>query len=323
MRILNRTNLNKPWAVLKYAHTLITKDDVGPRYKIKELPYATKISPQLRILERHISQSTLTADLKGGDRIYYIDLFHPNAKGIEGLTILHLSDLHLQAKPKRKIIDATRFLKTLTVDLILISGDIIHTSKDLLDDEMKELLKAPKARLGKFYVYGDHERKLGHSLAKFNTQMKQCGYTNLTNTNKLFKQKRNIRIIGFDDIRRGKINYKKAMKETTKKEFNIAITHNLDALNETVPNILDLVLWGHLHAGELNLLLMDGFSFMKADGKYFDLNGHRSATKACHFLTNRTLSYANPGFYSYFRDAGLRRVNTLRQGMAIITMRSV
>ncbi|MBU6154154.1 MAG: metallophosphoesterase [Bdellovibrionales bacterium] len=76
---------------------------------------------------------------------------------LEGLRIVQLSDLHLGTGPDlvhiRSIMD--KALK-LSPDVIVLTGDIIDGAPSLLSAELEELSRL-KARLGVYFVLGNHE----------------------------------------------------------------------------------------------------------------------------------------------------------------------
>lgn len=72
------------------------------------------------------------------------------------LTILHLSDFHLRKNSKgKKLFKFVRSLSGLDVDLILITGDLVDSDKNV--DYLVEMLSFLKAKYGKYAVFGVHD----------------------------------------------------------------------------------------------------------------------------------------------------------------------
>lgn len=78
---------------------------------------------------------------------------------LDGLTIAHLSDLHMTGKLGREfydvIVDETN---ALNADLVVITGDILENEKCL--PWIMPTLGRLRARCGRFFILGNHELKL-------------------------------------------------------------------------------------------------------------------------------------------------------------------
>jgi predicted MPP superfamily phosphohydrolase len=72
------------------------------------------------------------------------------------LTILHLSDFHLRKNSKgKKLFKFVRGLDKLSVDFILITGDLLESDKNI--EYLIEMLSPLKAKYGKYVVFGVHD----------------------------------------------------------------------------------------------------------------------------------------------------------------------
>lgn len=72
------------------------------------------------------------------------------------LTILHLSDFHLRKNLKgKRLFKFVRSLSGLDVDLILITGDLLESDKNI--DYLVDMLSPLKAKYGKYAVFGVHD----------------------------------------------------------------------------------------------------------------------------------------------------------------------
>ncbi len=72
------------------------------------------------------------------------------------LTVLHLSDFHLRKNSKgKKLFKFVRNLRRLDLDLILITGDLVESDKNV--EYLIEMLSPLRARYGKYAVLGVHD----------------------------------------------------------------------------------------------------------------------------------------------------------------------
>ncbi|MBC7856122.1 MAG: metallophosphoesterase [Pirellulaceae bacterium] len=78
---------------------------------------------------------------------------------LNGLTIAHLSDLHMTGKLTRDFYDAiVDHTNQLQPDLVVITGDIVEKVKCL--DWIVPVLSRLESREGKYFILGNHEMKL-------------------------------------------------------------------------------------------------------------------------------------------------------------------
>ena len=167
-----------------------------------------------------------------------------NQKKISELKILHLSDFHLRNDFKGKKL--RNFLKTLSLDsydFIFITGDMVE--KDMLHDELIEVLKSFKAKYGIFIVFGAHDyynkkptefiknmfkkretysRK--NNIVSLRKKLESIGIKVLQNENVILKNTSfydEIDIIGVDDPLINKMDLKKSFKGIPEYDENVKI----------------------------------------------------------------------------------------------------
>src|SRR5262249_35868965 len=96
---------------------------------------------------------------------------------LDGLTIVHLSDLHMTGQLGREfydcIVDESNALEP---DLIVITGDILEKSHCL--PWIKTTLGRLQARFGKFFILGNHETRLP-DVAPLRHELVSAGLTDL------------------------------------------------------------------------------------------------------------------------------------------------
>src|SRR5712691_10714295 len=80
---------------------------------------------------------------------------------LDGLRIVHLSDLHIgDFMPRTAIRRAVDLANTVQADLAVLTGDFITSDRDPLEDCIEELSRL-RAPLGVWGCHGNHERSAG------------------------------------------------------------------------------------------------------------------------------------------------------------------
>jgi predicted MPP superfamily phosphohydrolase len=170
---------------------------------------------------------------------------------LDGLTIAHLSDLHMTGKVGREyydaIVDETNALEP---DLICITGDIVEKERCL--PWIEPTLGRLRARHGKFFVLGNHEKRLT-DIAGLRALLSQAGLTDLGNRF-LF-----VTILGMDIMLAGnELPWFGTAPATPHSalcnpHFRILLTHTPDQLPWARSHQFDLMLAGHNHGGQIRL----------------------------------------------------------------------
>ena len=258
--------------------------------------------------------------------IYRIKIFSPITKELNGLKILHLSDTHFKnknsSKKEYKILE--KIFENQIFDIVIHTGDIIDRDINEFTEEFQNFLKNLDSKYGKYFVFGNHDLYKGEE-NEIEKIMTNCGFENLTNKSKKItisdknnnEKKREIFIVGLDDNYKGKPNFKKATKKTKKENFNILITHNLDALKKENIDYFKMIFSGHLHAGEFNFLNYTGVTFLKMIKHYEDINKQIKDFKQ---IGNETISFSHPANYCGICDKTkiINRTFTKKAGPVII-----
>lgn len=186
--------------------------------------------------------------------------------GLEGMKILHLSDLHMgyyfHPGDLESLLIRAGELKP---DLILVTGDI---ADDLsLLPEALNLLGRAGAPLGTFASLGNHEYLRG-----IDTVLDAFGRADvplLVNQNLTLRRNgTSFQLIGLDDPRKLKDNLhpflrkslSDAMSGADDQKFSILMSHRPKVLDHVDPYNIDLVLSGHTHGGQIR---MNGESLLR------------------------------------------------------------
>jgi len=179
------------------------------------------------------------------------------------LHIVFISDLHLGLLVGRKrLIRGVQIINELEPDVVLMPGDIIdETIGAFVENEMPEILRGIRSRLGIYGILGSHEYVYGHS-EKALTYLQRAGITMLRD--QYIKLANDVYIVGRDDLFREQLvgSPRQALStilQGCNREFPIILMdHQPVALEEGELQGVDLQLSGHTHHGQLfpfNLLI--------------------------------------------------------------------
>lgn len=98
------------------------------------------------------------------------------AAELEGLVILHLSDLHMAGHWRKSFFDhVVATASAQPADVAVLTGDIVECMACL---EWVTLLRSLVPRYGAYFVLGNHDKRLGN-LLPLRRQLAQCGWISL------------------------------------------------------------------------------------------------------------------------------------------------
>jgi len=267
--------------------------------------YPVAIHPKLRrAFQRHTAflQSRLTSivaseqPLKNGLRLYHFEVpvldLPPQ---LEGISIAHISDLHFQNGHRRNLEDFLIVRDALPqTDFVILTGDTLNAGCAGLDGEAARALAEVPYRLARLAVLGNHDLSRESRFAA-GLALQDAGFAVLRNSGlQITVDGAPLSFYWTDDALKGSVRLPDISHES-KHHTRILLTHNLDALNNSAFRGIDLVLSGHIHAGEFDLGIFNGAGLLKMLGAFEDLNGQICGWKA---LSQLTLSYVSPGLAS-------------------------
>jgi len=194
--------------------------------------------------------------------VYFDDL--PNH--LEGLRILHISDLHSDSQSRMNI-DIWKHIDNLNFDIAVITGDIISDAIHLRSDPTsalnphKEGLKALAQKVPTFFVEGNHESRYYYL---FEPIMRELGITPLKNekysleinaNNSASGHNETLQVIGTADysLMRRTNNFStldNLFNEETP-PFRLVLTHQPQIFDRFKGNGPMFVLSGHTHGGQI------------------------------------------------------------------------
>jgi uncharacterized protein len=186
-----------------------------------------------------------------------INLKFPNLpKGLEGLRLLQLSDIHVgtffTVNDLARVIDESNNLRP---DLALITGDLITTRGDPLDRCLLELHRL-RSTSGIWGCMGNHER---FAKVQNYTQAKarelEMHFLRHEAASVKFGNHR-INVVGVD-YQPGHTVYLENVEELVERDsFNLLLSHSPDVFPVAAQKGFDLTLAGHTHGGQINVEIL-------------------------------------------------------------------
>jgi hypothetical protein len=169
---------------------------------------------------------------------------------LDGLRIVHLSDFHLgfPSRGERAVEQALRWTAARDPDLVLITGDLL--SRPSAEPRLRELLQLVP---GSFAVLGNHD--FAHSRDPFS---RASPVSDLESTTVLFDEAttlelrgRRVQVVGVDP-RTYRFGVSRPAELTDPEaDLRILLCHFPSVIDRIPPGVFDLVLAGHLHAGQI------------------------------------------------------------------------
>jgi predicted MPP superfamily phosphohydrolase len=175
---------------------------------------------------------------------------------LRGLKLLQLSDLHVSSflpiERLRRVVDQAN---SLSPDLALITGDLITSYGDPLEETILELARL-KAHSGIWGCLGNHEI-VAEAEAKTTLLGQRVGIHFLrTQSRRLRFGKSTLNLAGVDYQPRGTRYLSSASQLIQKGDFNLLLSHNPDVFEKAASQGWDLTLAGHTHGGQVNLEIL-------------------------------------------------------------------
>jgi predicted MPP superfamily phosphohydrolase len=176
---------------------------------------------------------------------------------LDGLRIVQLTDIHLSPLLERRdLARAVDMANELRAHLAVVTGDLISSKGDPLDDALAELARL-KSDAGTFGCHGNHEiyadaleyctaegRRLGLNFLRQQSVPLRFGPATLN-------------LVGVDYQRRRQPYLVNAEKLVDKSNVNVLLSHNPDVWPVARRKGYALTLAGHTHGGQVNVEILD------------------------------------------------------------------
>jgi len=262
-----------------------------------------------------IARSETIEPIAGGLRLYKHEApIQGLPRELEGLKILHLSDIHFH----RSRLERVKEMKALAdhlqgeqIDITAITGDIITDNEEDLNELALRVLDRLAPGSLRLYTFGNHDY-YGGSQSYIAQALESLGFHNVTDKPlRLSVEGAPLNVYGIDDLLEGKPKAPQ-VRDSHSPETNLLLAHNLDAVRSNCPDVFDLVLSGHLHAGEVNFGVINGVDIMRLFGYAQNINQQRFGWDT---LTDRALSFVSPGNVRHWFH-----FNVEKRGAALMTL---
>ncbi len=189
-----------------------------------------------------------------GNEIYQIELTEKEAflprlpAACDGLSILHISDLHFHGTPDRRYFDYLfDHLTEWEPDLVVFTGDLLDEQR--LTDWLPTTLGRLDAPLGRFFILGNHDWYLEER--SIHKAIEELGWINVAGRTFDLQHENHKIVIGGSEMpwMAKHPNFSQSPEE----EFRILLSHTPDNFNWSRSHDVDLMLSGHNHGGQVVL----------------------------------------------------------------------
>jgi predicted MPP superfamily phosphohydrolase len=172
---------------------------------------------------------------------------------LSGLSICHWSDLHIAGRLDRGYYrEVVRLTNQLRVDLVALSGDVCDKARYI--DWIVEIFADTEARLGKFFILGNHDLRT-HDVQRLRAAMAEAGFVDVGGRCASIQHDR-VLIAG--DERpwfRGEPRLPKTIHQQ-QQQLRLLLAHTPDRLRWARANGFQVMLSGHTHGGQICLPLV-------------------------------------------------------------------
>lgn len=168
---------------------------------------------------------------------------------LDGLSVCHWSDFHLSGRIDRDYFhEVVRLTNLAGADLIALTGDVCDSASCI--DWLSEILAPVQARLGKFFILGNHDLRT-RDLARLRSVLTEAGFVDLGGQ-RVSIHDGQIELAGNE--RPWLSDEPPASSSTgrsTGEPLKILLSHSPDQLAWARAHGFDLMLAGHTHGGQV------------------------------------------------------------------------
>ena len=209
-----------------------------------------------------------------------VNIYSPLLK--QDLRLVQLSDLHItRTTPVSRVESIVEKINSLNPDAIVMTGDIIDDNVNKIENQLNALagLAAP---YGIYSSMGNHE--FYNNMNAWSYKFKQLGFQTLFNKG-VFIGNSNVFVSGIPDAHTAymhpdfNINFKKALKGSSRDNFKILLSHNPEIANSISSFNYQLMLSGHTHGGQIfpfHYLVKKANKYLSGDYKVNGIDLHVS-----------------------------------------------
>jgi uncharacterized protein len=239
---------------LEVVKRLVLRPGIDPtRRKLLDMAGLAIVSSPLAVLGYGFVQRT-------DFHVREIDVPLPGlADGLDGLRLLHLSDIHLSAFLSEaqfaRVVDAANQLRP---HLALVTGDLISSRGDPLDACLRQIARL-RSDAGIFGCLGNHERYAGveqHAAAAG----ARLGVMFLRRQNRILRfggAALNLAGVDYQSVSERDRYLEGAERLIVPGACNLLLSHNPDVFPVAARQGYNLLLAGHTHGGQVNIEILD------------------------------------------------------------------
>jgi predicted MPP superfamily phosphohydrolase len=208
----------------------------------------------------------------------------------DGLTILHLSDLHFQGTPDR---DFFRFVMDRCAEwqpeLVAVTGDIVDSSRHMR--WIVPVLGRLRWRGAAFAILGNHDHWLDTSFIR--RRLRRAGLNVLSNTwQQVQVRGQPLIVIGHEGPW---LRPEPDLRDCPREPFRLCLSHTPDNIRWARRAGVDLMLSGHVHGGQIRFPLFGSVLVPSRYGRRYDCGVFDEAPTLLH--VSRGLSGDHPVRY--------------------------
>lgn len=173
-------------------------------------------------------------------------------KKLDGLKIIHLSDIHHSPFTNLEHIERTiKIANRLKPDMFILTGDYVSHEKKYIAPVAKAL-GSLKSEFGTYACLGNHDHWTDPDLVV--KKFRSAGITMLVNEGFRFEARgASFWIAGVDDHMVGKTDIVTALKGSFPDEMKLLLAHNPLIFRQAARYGVDLTLSGHTHGGQVKV----------------------------------------------------------------------
>jgi predicted MPP superfamily phosphohydrolase len=208
-----------------------------------------------------------------------------------GLTILHISDLHLNGTPDRKFFEhVMEHCARWQPDIVAITGDIVDDAGHIR--WVVPVLGRLKCGIAAFAILGNHDE--WYDVSRIRQRVRRSGITMLGNTwIQLDVRGEPMIVIGNETPW---FSPGPDLRDCPQAPFRLCLSHTPDNIAWARANGIDLMLAGHVHGGQVRLPLIGSILVPSRYGRRYDCGTFDEPPTVMH--VSRGLSGQEPLRYN-------------------------
>jgi predicted MPP superfamily phosphohydrolase len=170
---------------------------------------------------------------------------------LDGLRIVHLSDLHFSGRVMPAFFhEVVRETNALDPDLLLLTGDICDKPKCIA--WIREILSPLRARHGKFFILGNHDRRIS-DIESLRREVTKSGFVDLGGRCDLLSLHGEQVLLAGNEL---PWFGPPPQLDATVAGLRVLLSHSPDQVAWARRNAFDLMLSGHTHGGQVQFPLI-------------------------------------------------------------------